>query len=146
MHQGTRSRQAVRRSRTMSPGLAATLVIGGLVMFVIAQFPSETEGEPPAVWDWLRHAVCFLGGVLACRGIMRSFNVLRFGGGGSVLSVVIGVMFVLYAQFIIEDYFDEGAVVAGVPLWLIQHAMIFVGGIACYVGMDRFREAGQQAT
>jgi peptidoglycan/LPS O-acetylase OafA/YrhL len=136
------TRQALPYMRTMGSRMAGLLVLLGLVMFVIAQFPSETEAEPLAVWDWARHGVCFLGGVLVCLGIMRRFDIGRqVGRGIAVFSVVIGIMLALFAHLVMEDYFDEGLLVGElVPIWLIQHAMIFIGGLTCYVGLNRFYE------
>jgi len=57
--------------------------------------------------------------------------------------VFVGILLVLFAQLAIENYFDEGASLAGIPVWIIQHTMIFVGGEACYLGMNRFREVRQ---
>jgi len=66
--------RAARYTRSMSPGLAVLLVAIGLGLFVIAQSPSESAGEPPSAWDWIRHGVSFLGGALVSVGIMRGFN------------------------------------------------------------------------
>jgi peptidoglycan/LPS O-acetylase OafA/YrhL len=136
--------RAARYARSMGPGLAVLLVVIGLGLFAIAQFPSESAGEPPSAWDWIRHGVCFLGGALVSVGIMRGFNLWReVSGGARTFLVIVGVLLVLFAQLAIENYFDEGASIAGIPVWIIQHTMIFVGGAACYLGMNRSREVRQ---
>jgi peptidoglycan/LPS O-acetylase OafA/YrhL len=141
--QEQRTRRPAPYQRAMSRGQAVLYVIVGVVMFVIAQFPPETEGEPPAVWDWVRHGVCFLGGALLAVGLVRGFNRWRrISGGNAISAIILGIVCVLFAQFAMENQlFDEGESLAGVPVWIVQHTVIFLGGIAAYVGMNRFYEA-----
>jgi hypothetical protein len=114
-------------------------------MFVTAQFPSETAGEPPQGWDWIRHGVCFLGGVLLAVGLVRGFDLWRrIGAGTALASLVLGIMLALFGQFAMENVlFDEGQTIGGVPVWIVQHAVIFLGGVACNVGMNRFFKASR---
>jgi hypothetical protein len=112
-----------------------------VALFLVAQYPSESEGEPATAWDWIRHGVCFLAGSLLAAGLVRGFGRgRRLGAGTALLSIVVGVLLTLFAQFPMENgLFDEGTFVAGVvPIWLIRHTLIFIGGLACYAGVNRF--------